>query len=1015
MQKKFRLRSAASLASVFALMASPVFAQTAGGQTAEIPASGEASGGSPIVVTGLRLQVAGDLQPVTSPVLSLTRQDITVSGTQRAEDLLNTLPQVFASQTATVGVAASGTAGVDLRGFGPERTLVLINGRRLSPGDPRSSDADLNFIPTALVRRIDVLTGGASATYGADAVAGVVNFVMDADFTGFRVDANLGAYHHDNRNRIVPDFLDASGGAQSGYGYPRGGTLDGEQFDATLAFGTRFADGRGHVTAYAGYRKASPILQGARDFSACALLDMGEGTQCGGSFTTAPAAAAFFVDGMGQPVIATVGEGTLAPGIAGLYNYAPFNNLQRADRRLTAGAFADFEVSDGFHPYLEAMVMDDRTSIQGAPAGDFGDTVTINCDNPLMSPIQQAFICAPANQIAVIVDGMPFPSGVANAPPMDFTDPTTGATYNKAFLQLFRRNVEGVPRVTDIRHTAWRTVLGAKGELGKGWAYDAYYQYGRTEYAQVNRNEFSVTRLTNALDVVTDPDSGQSVCRVTLAGSDPACVPYDVFGTAPSAAAIGYISASGRFDGAVTQQVGSVNFTGKLGEYGVISPWAKRGVEVSLGGELRREAMHFEPGGAFLNDRLAGQVAPTFPVRGSYHVAELIGEAAVPLIEGGIVHSLALNGGYRYSHYGIAGGKTFDSHTFRLGFDLAPVPGLRLRGGVNRAVRAPSIQQLFAPQFARLEMVADPCAGRVLTAADTGCLAQGLSVGQFVMPNPASQYNSLQGGNPDLKPERSTTRTLGVVVQPGGASNLTLSADWFDIRITGAIQQFGVAAILNACTGGSDPTACALIRRDSAGSLWLSGDGYVMNALTNMGGLRTRGLEWSGNWTGDLGRMGSLAISFSATRLDKYETDNRSAGRYDCVGYFGATCRGVVPRWRHKLRATVQTAGGVGISGQWRYLGPVEVETRSTNPALHGAPNDFDGRIGAQSYFDLSLQVPLMGKAVWRAGINNLFDRQPPLVSNGSACSTGICNGNTYPGTYDALGRYIHTGITVDF
>src|SRR5690242_16096444 len=209
-----------------------------------------------------------------SPITTVTSQDISLSGTTRTEDLLNSLPQVVAGQSSALANGATGTATVDLRGLGPSRTLVLINGRRLMTGDPNStsSAADLNFIPSSLVTRVDVLTGGASATYGADAVAGVVNFVMDTDFTGFRLDTNYGIYNHNNRNSLIRPLLDAKTAAGvSGYGYPDGTTTDGAQFDTTASFGAALDGDRGHVTAYFGYRKANPVLQSRRDYSACTI------------------------------------------------------------------------------------------------------------------------------------------------------------------------------------------------------------------------------------------------------------------------------------------------------------------------------------------------------------------------------------------------------------------------------------------------------------------------------------------------------------------------------------------------------------------------------------------------------------------------------------------------------------------------------------------------------------------------------------------------------------------------
>ena len=263
-----KLWGIAPVAMSFALLAAPAVAQTTTTTTPQAAADEDAPAEA-IVVTGSRIQ-APNLTAI-SPVTTVTNADIKASGTQRTEDLLNSLPQVFAAQTSTLSNGATGTATVNLRGLGSVRTLVLINGRRLMPGDVTSSAADLNFVPASMVKRVDVLTGGASATYGADAVAGVVNFVIDTNYEGFKIDANYGLFQHNNRNKITPPLLDARAAKFPNYSYPRGNVADGGQFDGTLSFGTKFGDDRGHAMAYFGYRRADSVLQGRRDYSACTV------------------------------------------------------------------------------------------------------------------------------------------------------------------------------------------------------------------------------------------------------------------------------------------------------------------------------------------------------------------------------------------------------------------------------------------------------------------------------------------------------------------------------------------------------------------------------------------------------------------------------------------------------------------------------------------------------------------------------------------------------------------------
>ncbi|MBK6491014.1 MAG: TonB-dependent receptor [Sphingomonadales bacterium] len=1025
-----RARLSAGVASAvvgFAMLATPAFAQEA--------ASDE--GGDDIIVTGSRIPQP-NLEGI-SPVTTVNAADIKLSGTPKTEDLLNSLPQVFAAQSSTLSNGATGTATVDLRGLGTSRTLVLINGRRLMTGDPNStsSAADLNFIPTQLIKRVDVLTGGASATYGADAVAGVVNFIMDTDFEGFRIDANYGFYQHNNRNKITPPLLNArQAQGLAGYGYPTGSVADGGTFDGSVSFGGKFGDDRGHFMAYAGYRKAKAVLQSNRDYSACTVqvadgagngFTPGSPLQCGGSATSGTGNALLFNSSSTSSTFGALGPGTITLGAPSRYNFAPTNYFQRPDERYTAGAFVDYEISDAVKPYMEFMFMDDRTIAQIAPSGDFGNTLTVNCDNPLMSAQQFGVICQPGNLINGFIGTFPTATSAGynptpGAPAINFVDPFDGHTYNQAFFQLLRRNAEGGPRINDLQHTAFRTVIGTKGDLGKGWAYDAYYQYGRTNYSQVYSNEFSTARLIKALDVVDDPRVAgvQAICRSALNGSDPNCVPYDVFGGTPSAASLAYLNATGFLKGQTSQQVLSGSLTGDLGEYGFKTPWSDDGVAVAFGVEYRKDSLELKADNAFQTGDLTGQGAPTLDVVGNYKVKEVLGEIEVPLVRDGFIKNLTFNGGYRHSSYKLSSGRSISTDTYKLALDFSPVSDIRFRGTYNRAVRVPNIQELFAPQYVGLDGVTDPCSGAPITAAQVGCIAQGLSIGQSVTANPAGQYNGLLGGNPNLLPEIATTKTLGAVFTPKFIPGFSLTVDWFDIKIKKAIQGFGADAILTACTAGN-LTACGLVQRDPAGSLWLTSNGFVRDLQTNVGSFSTRGLEVNGNYSREIGSAGTVSFSLIGTLLDSYTVDNGLTAVYDCAGYFGPTCGTPAPKWRHKARVSFNAANGLGASLQWRYFGAVDTEYKNSSATLSGNFYDYNSRIAAQSYFDLALTAKLGDRYRFQLGVNNILDRQPPVVHSGSGafgasnCASTVCNGNSYPGTYDSLGRYIYSGITLDF
>jgi outer membrane receptor protein involved in Fe transport len=469
-------------------------------------AMAQAAASSEIVVTGSRIPTQNLTS--SSPLTVVSSQEAKLEGTSNVETLLNNLPQAFASFTENVSNGSTGTATVNLRNLGSVRTLVLVDGKRLMPADPALPVADLNQIPAAMVDHVEVITGGASAVYGSDAVAGVVNFIMKKNFEGVRIDTQWSEQWHDNNNSYMQGLLagglNGNPAAPVGVPIPKGNEWLGPTWDVTAVVGVNAPDGKGNVTAYAGYRNIQAITQDRYDYSACSTLISGannDGLVCFGSSNqnrfiplTGPNA--------GHSYFITSGGGIRPRVGSDVYNFAPFNYFQRPDERYVAGAFAHYEVNPKADVYLDTMFSDDHTLAQIAPSGLFQGTgvfsgnVHVNCDNPLMSAAQAAVLCA----------------GVA---------PTADQTF-----RIGRRDIEGGPRIDDLRHTAYKIDLGVKGDLGMGWSYDAYAQYGITIYNENYSNEFSVSRVQNALEVVNV--GGVPTCKVVVQNIDPKCVPLNV-------------------------------------------------------------------------------------------------------------------------------------------------------------------------------------------------------------------------------------------------------------------------------------------------------------------------------------------------------------------------------------------------------------------------------------------------------------------------------------------------------
>lgn len=944
-----------------------------------------------VVVTGTRL-VSPNLESI-SPVTSVTQEDIAVTGRTRVEDILNNLPQVFAGQGSTWSNASDGTATVDLRGLGPNRTLVLVNGRRLGPGGPADQlgnmRPDINQIPTALIKRVDVLTGGASSVYGADAVAGVVNFILDTNFEGVKITGNYNFYSHSNSNSVA-DVVKAKG-----FPLPGGSFNGGGQRDLAFVMGSNFADGKGNATFYATYKKTDKILQKEYDYSACVLNQAAAGGWvCGGSGTTNPAQIlqfnSDFTDVLGDYIL-DKSTGAVRDFAGGdVYNFGPVNYYQRPDTRYGAGAFAHYDFSDRVSVYSEFMYMNDRSVSQIAPSGAFGVGLALSCSNPLLSADWVNTLCT-SQELG----------------PNDTTN-----------IYVLRRNVEGGGRQQDISHAAWRGVLGLRGNLADNWTYDVSVSQASVDFSSVYLHDFSITRLGRALNVVAGPDG--PVCASVLDGSDPNCVPYNVWalnGVTP--AAVNYLQIPLVLRGVTTERVVSGSVSGDLTDAGVKLPTAKTGLLLNVGAEYRSESSEQVPDASYQTGDGAGQGGATVPVNGRYFARDLFAELRLPLLEDMPgAHSLSFETGYRYSDYSLG----FNTSTYKFGVDWQPAQGYKLRGTFQRAVRAPNIGELFSPQSVALDGSSDPCAGAAPSYTAAQCALTGVSAAQYgnIPENPASQYYGLQGGNPQLKPETADTVSFGVVIEPEQISGLSVAVDYFNIKVKKTIQGIGADTIILNCLNSGDPAYCSLIHRDSTGSLWLTTDGYIQDTLLNIGGLRTKGIDLNASYAFGMGGYGKMNLSLVGTKLMalEYQSDS-TLPFYDCAGYYGQICQSPNPEWRHTLRATWLTPWrGLDVSLAWRYFTSVDSDRTSSDPQLSSAYRQVDKSLGSQSYVDLTGGMKFLDRYTLRVGINNLLDKDPPLVGSASGysnCPTGPCNGNTYPQVYDALGRQIFITATAEF
>lgn len=973
-----------------------------------------------VVVTGSRIPTPAGT--TISPVYTVDATLIQQSGVTRIEDLLNSLPQVTADQGANAVITSDGTAAVNLRGFGSQRTLVLVNGRRLGPGDPGGGNqSDLNAIPAELVERIEVLTGGASTVYGADAVAGVVNFKLLDHFDGVKLRVNYDLYSHSNDN--IEGVVDAlnSWNASTGSQYPAAPEHANLGATKTLSLlaGMNTPDGNGNATFYATYRGAAAVLQSQYSYTACPLASgyLGPGGtdgkfQCAGSSTGYPGAFWALNTQTGQLIGGkqTIGAaGLLLPFTsANFYNYDQTFYFQRPDERYMGGGFLHYDLNEHAIAFAEMQYMRDRTNAQIAPSALFFGTslFNVNCNNPELSASMISTWCG-------------------------------GSTAGDAALFIGRRNVEGGGRRTDYEHTSWRLVVGIRGRIDDAWQYDVSGQFSTVHLNEAFYNDLSLSRVNNALNVVnynaatgaTGVD-GIATCTSALpaslsgtypnAGSDPGCVPFNIFRIGSvSSRALDYLAIAESSQGTAVQQILGANVTGDLGMYGVRVPTAKAGVKVNVGVEWREVRSAYHPDLEEQSGDGAGFGAPVLPVAGGVIARELFTEVQVPLMDARwLAKSLNLEMGYRFSRYALG----YDTNTYKFGLDWAPAQDIRFRGSWSRAVRAPNVSDLYSARLIGGDGSTDPCSGTTPQYSLALCERTGVLPAQYgnIAASPDSGYNGLTGGNPQLRPETATTTSFGIGWSPASVPGLRLQVDYYDIEIVDVIQTIGADTILQQCLDLD--LFCNLIHRDAFGSLWLSTNGYVSDVNANVGTTNQKGVDLDASYRFDAGAYGRVLTNVIGTYVHDFVDATRQdipQTRSDCAGFYGPLCGPPTFRWRHTGRVTWETPWrSLELSLAWRYFAPVLVNWLSPNPNLAASPgstvanggiSNTDVRLSSRSYFDFSAAAQLTDRVTCRVGVNNLLDKDPPVVGASDA------GANVFPQIYDSLGRYVFATISARF
>jgi iron complex outermembrane receptor protein len=1023
-------------------------AATAAAQTPPPPEQAGVEQVQEIVVTGSR--IAAPNAQSTSPIQVISAETIAATGKSDISDIITQLPQNFNNGmgqdlgNGTSGLTtAGGVSTADLRGLGPNRTLVLVDGRRLGQGSPytfiQQPAPDLDQIPAGLVERVEVVTGGASAAYGSDAIAGVVNFILKKNFQGMQIDGQWDENRHDNHDLFMQNQVTQFGGTPA-----TGTSVDGRQHNFDVLMGTNIDDNKGNITAYLSYRHADPVVSTQRDFGGCGLgptlnnAGMVDGVTCSGSSNSNYFQPLFGPNSLNS--YSVLGNSFIPRGTGvettppSAFNSQPYIYLTREDDRYNAAVLAHETVTDYLQPYAEFYFMDDKTHQQIAPSGLFrglnpldplgaGD-YPVNCDNPFLSSQQASILCTPA-QLSYVK---------ANPGQACIFNVVASTSPNCADVEIGRRNIEGGGRESDYEHENYRAVFGTRGDFADAWSYDAYGQFYYTTFFNTNQRYLNFESIDNALQV-----TGTRAAPSCISGGS--CVPYNIFADGGvTQAALNYLYLDGTGEGTSTLRTLHAEVTGQLGKYGITSPWASDGVGVDVGFEHRNDHEYFQPDAAEESGNLSGFGSAAVPIDQSVSVAEEFAELRVPLAQNTVLaKDLLFDTGFRHSDYTTVG----TTNTYKFELQYAPIADYRLRASFDRAIRAPSVIELFNPQLVgTITGISDPCAptfnasGAFVAPAVFNlqqCLNLHVTKAQYgnggttdsVPPTAAAQLSELAGGNPALVPEQAKTFTLGVNFAPSQLPNLTGSLDYFHIAIADEVGTISPTLLLATCANTDSPFACSQIVRSRNGSLNganLSTGGYIVQTNVNVGAALVAGVDVQLNYKFELPRnFGALLFDLNGSYLEHNETTPQpGAHTYDCAGYFGVTCETVNPRWHHILRATWKTPWDVSASATWRYIGPVSQDTNSPDPSLHFNANSttgassydlFNARIPSYSYLDLEANWRVNNVLTLRAGVNNVLDKDPPLIDSfivpgGEANTIDV---------YDMFGRQLFLAFTARF
>ncbi|MBN8504033.1 MAG: TonB-dependent receptor [Burkholderiales bacterium] len=941
-----------------------------------------------VEVTGSRLLKLSTDSP--SPLQVLSSEDIRKSGATNIQELLLKNPALgtpgISRTNSNFSTASAGVATVDLRDLGADRTLVLVNGRRYVAGIPGSASVDLNTIPTDFIERVEILTGGASAAYGSDAVAGVVNIIFKKNFQGVTFSAEKGE-------------------SQKG---------DDKKDKFSVSFGSNSGDGKATLMAHFGYSRQGAVYP--KDRAGNEIDNIGEYNFTGdpadlynfrAPFLSgfAPQGRFYFGGGVrtfdaAGNVITTSTNGSATRSPTG-FNRQEFRTIAIPTERFLFATKGEVALAENHSAYIEGTYAQTgtRTRLEPFPLAS-GDIL----------PASGGVIQAEHRVGNQIIRNPLVKDAVYNLLTDTDGDGLRDYSFDRRLSEVGNRG-----NVAD--RDTFRILTGVQGNITGSWDYDAYVSYGSTKESQVSSGQVNVLNFRNALNAIADindidgdGNTTEAICLDAEARAQ-GCVPINVLGfNTITPAMYDYVKAPSMLATFTTQKLAAATVRGELFELPA-GP-----VGLAVGAEYREEYSRSEFDALQQAGLNAGNAIPR--TEGKFSVKEFFAETRVPLLKGlPLVKQLDLTGTVRQGKYSTVG----NANSWSAGLEWTVVSDLKVRASSALATRAPNINELYSPPSQTFPSVVDPCVGVTATSttsvsaacrANPGVAANIAANGSFTLTQADLQGTSgFDAGNPNLKEEEGKTFTAGLVYAPKGIDflkNFVFTADYFKVKIEDAIVPTPRQFILEQCYSGANTAMCAFITRratnvgaNSAGSLE-----FINSGVTNSGGLLMEGVDLTANWSGRVG-PGNLSAKLSYTHLlDGYSIPLPGAAKDMIAGELGTP----KDKWSLNMGYVWQN---FGVSAQITGFADTYLDDQWRESNFPGEDKS-KFKAPGKTYTDLNFSYSL-GKATFSLGIDNAFDVKPLRMDTNALLPGGTTGAGTAADVYDAIGRRYYVGVRMNF